>query len=52
MRIIFQNGEIADLNNVDKIIANNEGEVTMLLSAVYDFSEKEVVNVDTENVPN
>ena len=37
MRIIFQNGEIAELTNVDKIVVYNPGEVEICKFAVSDY---------------
>lgn len=37
MRIIFQNGEIAELTNVEKIVVYNELECEVLLNAASNF---------------
>ena len=41
MRIIFQNGEIAILNNIHSIVVNNDMERNILIQAcsIYDFSQ-------------
>lgn len=43
MRIIFQNGEIANLNNIHSIVVNNDMERDILIQAcgVYNFSQME-----------
>ena len=43
MRIIFQNGEIANLNNIHSIVVNNDMERNILIQAcdVYNFSQME-----------
>ena len=42
MRIIFQNGEIAELTNVDKIVVYNPGERRILKEAISDYFFKEL----------
>lgn len=37
MRIIFQNGEIAELTNVDKIVVYNPGEIQICKDAISDY---------------
>ena len=41
MRIIFQNGEIAELNNVEKIVIYNNLEEAMCSLALFDYYMKE-----------
>ena len=42
MRIIFQNGEIAELTNVDKIVVYNPGERRILKEAISEYFFKEL----------
>ena len=42
MRIIFDNGEIADLENVHSVVVKDDMECRMLLIACHDWAEKEV----------
>ena len=42
MRIIFQNGEIAELTNVDKIVVYNPGEVEILKFAIGDYKRRDL----------
>lgn len=44
MRIIFQNGEIAELTNVDKIVVYNPGEVRICKEAMCDYHIKDLYN--------
>ena len=44
MRIIFQDGGVAELTNVDQIAVNNEGECKILAIAVTDYISKEGIN--------
>lgn len=44
MRIIFQNGEIAELNNVEKIVVYNDMEYNILGEAMMDYITKEGTN--------
>ena len=41
MRIIFQDGGVAELTNVDKIVIYNEGEYNILGQAMCDYISKE-----------
>lgn len=44
MRIIFQNGEIAELNNVHSIVVNNDMEYNILGEAMMDYITKEGID--------
>ena len=44
MRIIFQNGEIAELNNVHSIVVNNDMEYNILEQAMMAYITKEGAN--------
>lgn len=41
MRIIFQNGEIAEINNIHSISINNDMECNILDQAIADYITKE-----------
>lgn len=41
MRIIFQNGEVAELNNVEKIMIYNDLEESLCSLALFDYYMKE-----------
>lgn len=42
MRIIFQDGGVAELTNVDKIVVYNPGEVRILKEAIGNYYVKEL----------
>ena len=44
MRIIFQNGEIAELTNVDKIVVYNPGELRICKDAVAGYYIRDLYN--------
>lgn len=46
MRIIFDNGEVADLENVHTIVVNNSDEFDILNRAVDSYFESELKSLD------
>ena len=50
MRIIFQNGEIAELTNVEKIVVYNELECSMVLDAAGAFVASESLKEAVKNI--